>query len=103
MESQITYKVIAEVDRPGSGEVLKASQFITINEHLPLTSVEPEVMTERRTVKICCCIPKGDVLVNAWMDKRVYTSGETASVHVDVKNNSNVDIDSFIVKVGMTV
>lgn len=36
------------------------------------------------------------------LDKRVYTSGETASLHVDVKNNSNVDIDSFIVKVGET-
>ena len=29
----------------------------------------------------------------------MYTSGETASLHIDVKNNSNVDIDSFIVKV----
>ena len=37
-----------------------------MNEQLPLTPVEPEVMTERRTVKICCCIPKGDVLLNAW-------------------------------------
>ena len=36
------------------------------------------------------------------LDKRVYKSGETASLHVDVKNNSNVDIDSFIVKVGVT-
>lgn len=97
-KAQITYKVIAEVDRPGSGEVLKASQVITVNEQLPLTPVEPEVMMERRTVKICCCIPKGDVLLNAWLDKRVYKSGETASLHADVKNNSNVDIDSFIVK-----
>lgn len=45
---------------------LQASQVITVNEQLPLTPVEPEVMTERRTVKICCCIPKGDVLLNAW-------------------------------------
>ena len=29
----------------------------------------------------------------------MYTSGESALLHVDVKNNSNVDIDSFIVKV----
>lgn len=36
------------------------------------------------------------------LDKKVYISGETASLHVDVKNNSNVDIDSFIVKVGGT-
>ena len=39
-------------------------------------------------------------LLDPRLDKRVYTSGETASLHVDVKNNSNVDIDSFIVKVG---
>ena len=45
---------------------LQASQVITVNENLPLTSVEPEVITQRRTVKICCCIPKGDVLLNAW-------------------------------------
>ncbi|KAJ7362056.1 hypothetical protein OS493_013145 [Desmophyllum pertusum] len=97
-KAKTTYKVIAEVDRPGSGEVLKASQVITVNENLPLTSIEPEVVTARRTVKICCCIPKGDVLLNAWLDKKVYTSGETATLHVDVKNNSNVDIDSFLVK-----
>ena len=36
------------------------------------------------------------------LDKKVCTSGETASLHVDVKNNSNVDIDSFIVKVSAT-
>lgn len=97
-KAKISYKVIAEVDRPGSGEVLKASQHITVNEHLPLTPVEPEKMTDRRIVKICCCIPKGDVLLTAWLDRKVYTSGETAVLHVDVKNNSNVDIDSFIVK-----
>lgn len=49
---------------------LQASQVITVNEQLPLTPVEPEVMTERRTVKICCCIPKGDVLLNAWYINR---------------------------------
>lgn len=38
-------------------------------------------------------------LFNSRLDKKVYVSGETALLHVDVKNNSNVDIDSFIVKV----
>ena len=33
----------------------------------------------------------------------MYTSGETASLHIDVKNNSNVDIDSFIVKVTLVL
>lgn len=41
-------------------------------------------------------------LLSPRLDKKVYTSGETASLHVDVKNNSNVDIDSFIVKVSAT-
>lgn len=97
-KAEITYKVIAEVDRPGSDEDLKASQVITVNENLPLSPVEPETVTERRTVKMCCCIPKGDVLLNSWLEKKVYTSGESAVLHVDVKNNSNVDIDAFIIK-----
>lgn len=50
----------------------QASQVITVNEHLPMMSVEPEVMTDRRTVKICCCIPKGDVLLNAWYINHVF-------------------------------
>ena len=33
------------------------------------------------------------------LEKKVYTSGESAVLHVDVKNNSNVDIDAFIIKV----
>ena len=49
-----------------------------MNENLPLTSVEPEVFTDRRTVKICCCIPKGDVLLNAWY---VYLGGNIFCVH----------------------
>ena len=56
----------------------QASQVITVNENLPLTSVEPEVFTDRRTVKICCCIPKGDVLLNAWY---VYLGGNIFCVH----------------------
>ena len=45
---------------------VEASQVITVNENLPLSPVEPETVTERRTVKMCCCIPKGDVLLNSW-------------------------------------
>ncbi|XP_074638850.1 arrestin domain-containing protein A-like isoform X1 [Acropora palmata] len=97
-KAKISYKVEAEVDSPDSGEVLKACQHITVNEHLPLTPLEPEVITARRSVKICCCIPKGDILLNAWLGKKVYASGESAVVHVEVKNNSNVDIESFTVK-----
>ena len=33
------------------------------------------------------------------MGKKVYASGESAVVHVEVKNNSNVDVESFTVKV----
>lgn len=33
------------------------------------------------------------------LEKKVYAAGESAVLHVDVKNNSNVDIESFTVKV----
>lgn len=72
----------------------QASQVITVNENLPLTSVEPEVFTDRRTVKICCCIPKGDVLLNAWY---VYL-GVTYFVFIQVGYTHDASKHAYICK-----
>ena len=37
------------------------------------------------------------------MDKNTYTAGETAQIHVEVRNDSAVDIDNFAVKVGSNI
>ena len=38
-----------------------------VNENQSLSSAEPEQVADERTVKICCCIPRGNVLVNSWL------------------------------------
>ena len=37
------------------------------------------------------------------MDKNSYMAGEVAQIHVDVDNQSAVDIENFVVKVGRVV
>ncbi|KAK3728520.1 hypothetical protein QZH41_011607, partial [Actinostola sp. cb2023] len=97
-EAEIQYTVTAEVEMLGSGRVLQEIQPVIINANLPISDVQGETVSDKRTIKICCCIPRGDVSLTAWLDKKVYTSGETAQLHVETKNNSSVDIDSFVVK-----
>ncbi|XP_065193335.1 arrestin domain-containing protein A-like [Sycon ciliatum] len=96
-EATIKYKVKAEVDIPNTKHDLKVNQPLTIYGDLN-TGVEPERYEKLGTVRTCLCIPRGDVHVVAHMDKNTYTAGETAQIHVEVRNDSAVDIDNFAVK-----
>ncbi|XP_048575980.1 uncharacterized protein LOC5511726 isoform X2 [Nematostella vectensis] len=97
-QAEILYSVTAEVEMAGVEAVLKASQYITVCESLPMTQVEQEQINMSRKVKFCCCIPRGDVLLGAWLDKKAFVAGELAQLHLDVKNNSSIDIESFGIK-----
>ncbi|XP_062517397.1 arrestin domain-containing protein A-like [Corticium candelabrum] len=96
-KAAIKYRVKAEVDIPGTKHDLQVKQPLIVYSELR-KPVEPVRYDKQGTVRTCCCIPRGDVLVQATMDKNSYFAGETAQIHVDVDNQSAVDIENFAVK-----
>ncbi|KJE97949.1 hypothetical protein, variant [Capsaspora owczarzaki ATCC 30864] len=97
MKAEIFYKIKATLDIPGTKHDLKITQPLVIHERLDL-AIAPQHYTKNGTVRLLCCIPRGDVNVEAWMDKNAYMAGETAQIHVRVQNGSKSNIDNFAVK-----
>ncbi|XP_065837091.1 arrestin domain-containing protein A-like [Oscarella lobularis] len=95
--AKINYVVKAEVDIPGTKHDLVCKQPLVVYSELR-QAIQPVEYTKQGTVRTCCCIPRGDVLVKATMDKNSYMAGEVAQIHVDVDNQSAVDIENFVVK-----
>eukprot|EP00118_Oscarella_pearsei_P007806 m.39141 g.39141 ORF g.39141 m.39141 type:complete len:399 (+) comp32676_c0_seq4:168-1364(+) len=98
--AQVHYKVKAEVDTPGTKYSLKAVQQFTVRDvcHCKGHSIEPIRHTKTGAVKTCCCIPRGNVIVAAKLEKTNYQAGEEALLFVELSNGSSVRIDTFVVK-----
>ena len=46
-----------------------------------------------------CLLKKSTTIFHPRLDSKVYPAGTTAKVHVDVQNDSSVDIENFVLKV----
>jgi len=98
MKAKIQYKIKCIVEIPGFlTHDLKAKQHLVIHSQLD-KMIQPKHMIKESTVRTCCCIPRGPVKVEAYMDKNAYMSGETSQIHVKVDNNSAVNVDHFNTK-----
>ena len=53
----------------------------------------------KSTAKLSVCVYMCVMSAAHRMDKNTYTAGETAQIHVEVRNDSAVDIENFAVKV----
>eukprot|EP00118_Oscarella_pearsei_P024949 m.307188 g.307188 ORF g.307188 m.307188 type:complete len:359 (+) comp41998_c0_seq1:224-1300(+) len=95
--AKVNYTVKAEVDIPGTKHDLTCKQPLVVYSELR-QAIQPVAYDKQGTVRTCCCIPRGDVHVKATMDKNSYMAGEVANIHVDVDNQSAVDIENFAVK-----
>ena len=45
-------------------------------------------------MKVCCCIPRGDVEMSVEADKGAYFVGETAHIEVNVDNRSKSEVSN---------
>ena len=90
-------KIKATVDVSG-GHDLKDKAHLVVHERLDQL-IQPKHHDKTIEVRTCCCIPRGPVRCECWMDKNAYMSGETAQCHVKVENNSAVDVTHFTSKV----
>jgi len=76
------------------GTDLKSKQHLVVHEKLD-RMIEPKHHDKTIEVRTCCCVPRGPVRCECWMDKNAYMSGETAQMHVKVDNNSEVNVNHF--------
>eukprot|EP00128_Syssomonas_multiformis_P005446 Colp12_sorted_trinity150504_noHs@22383 len=96
-KASIFYKAKAVLDIPGTKHDLKVTQPFVIHQSFS-TGTGPKFIEKEGTVMFLCCVPRGKVFVKASIDKDSYIGGETARIHVEVQNNSKVNIDHFASK-----
>lgn len=95
-KAKIQYKVKALLDI-GHGKHLTNKQHLYVNERLE-TALAPKHVQKKKTVRTCCCFARGDVNCEAYLDKNAYMAGERANIHVDVNNESTVEMRHFNTK-----
>jgi len=94
--AKIRYKIKATVD-VSMGFDLKTKSHLVVHEKLDMM-IQPKHHDKTIEVRTCCCVPRGPVRCECWMDKNAYMSGETAQLHVQVQNNSEVNVTHFTSK-----
>jgi len=95
VKAKIRYKIVAIVEIPGLFKHdLKVKQHLVIHERLD-RSIEPKHHFKEKQVRTCCCVPRGPVKCECWMNKNAYSSGEVAQVSVKVENESAVEVRHF--------
>jgi len=98
MIAKIQYKIKCIVEIPGIfTHDLKTKQHLVIQSRLD-KMIESKHIIKDQTVRTLCCIPRGPVRCEAWVDKNAYMSGEVAQIHVNVTNDSAVDVTHFNTK-----
>eukprot|EP01029_Cantina_marsupialis_P015654 TRINITY_DN3436_c0_g4_i1.p1 TRINITY_DN3436_c0_g4~~TRINITY_DN3436_c0_g4_i1.p1 ORF type:complete len:385 (-),score=116.18 TRINITY_DN3436_c0_g4_i1:207-1361(-) len=95
-KGEIVYKLKACLDCMFAKD-LKAKQYLTIHEALD-GAIQPAFGEKTAQVRLCCVIPRGQVTLKAWFDKNAYTTGETAEIKAEIKNDSATDIKHMVVK-----
>jgi len=94
LKAKIRYKIKAVVDIAHTKHDLICKQHLIIHEQLD-KKIEPKHFMKEITVRTLCCIPRGPVKCEAFMNKNCYMAGETAQIHVKVENNSTVEVNHF--------
>jgi len=98
MKACIGYKIKVVLQRPGIFTFdLREKRHIIVHEKLDKL-IQPQHLIKTAEVRTLCCIPRGPVRVECWMDKNSYVAGETAQVHVKVNNDSAVEVTHFTTK-----
>eukprot|EP01102_Stenamoeba_stenopodia_P005146 TRINITY_DN15657_c0_g1_i1.p1 TRINITY_DN15657_c0_g1~~TRINITY_DN15657_c0_g1_i1.p1 ORF type:complete len:418 (+),score=83.57 TRINITY_DN15657_c0_g1_i1:88-1254(+) len=92
-KAKIAYKIKA-VLKIDSKHDLVSKQHLVVYSKLD-APIAPKHHNKTAEVRTLCCIPRGPVSVEAWVDKNSYVSGETAQIHVKVQNNSTVPVNHF--------
>lgn len=98
IKAKVQYGFKGTVDVAGHfAKDLKGKSEIAVLS-APLNTIPIGKMTKTETVKVCCCIPRGDVEMSVEADKGAYFVGETAHIEVNVDNRSKSEIDKMKAK-----
>jgi len=98
--AKVQYKIKAVLDVHGRDLICK--QHLYIHERLDM-SIVPRHHSKSKEVLTLCCIPRGKITCESWVDKNAYQTGEVAQIHVNVNNESTVDLRHFNSKLVQTM
>ena len=60
--------------------------------------MKPAFGQNQGQVRLCCCIPRGEVKLSASFDRAAYMAGETAQIKAAIVNDSEQDVAHMVVK-----
>ncbi|XP_065898482.1 arrestin domain-containing protein 15-like isoform X2 [Dysidea avara] len=98
-EACVKYFIKAELEVTGDTDPLTCEEPVVIYGHTTASEeATPEEYHSSDSVKTFCCIPRGDVNITAKLSKVAFTTGQKAFVHIEIANQSAVEIRSFVLK-----
>lgn len=96
---EVTYKIKAYVDFNGLfSRDLFSKQALTVNSAFDWQHMKPAFGEKSGQVLLLCCIPRGNVRLQAAFDRAAYAAGETAQIKASIKNDAEQNISAMKVK-----
>ncbi len=98
IDAEIKYTISATIKRAGLFTPnLKSKVLLTVCAR-PNVSVQPQSCAKSGRVMFMCCIPKGNVSMEAVFDKNCYCPGELSQIMCTTRNESTVPVNAMRVK-----
>jgi len=94
MKAKVEYSVKAVIDIDDSKDLEEKLDFVVYPE-LPKTIPTPSDEKEA-SVMFCCCIPRGELKMQATLDKNVYSPGDEAEAVLTVENDSALEVTAMV-------
>lgn len=77
---------------------LRSSQELVVNAAFDWNKMQPQKASTAGAVVVCCCLNKGNVVLNTSYDKAAYQAGETMHVTANIQNDSTVAVRAMVSK-----
>lgn len=94
LKAKVEYSIKAVVDLDDHKDIEKKIDFVVYPE--PPTAIPTPSDAKTASVLLCCCINRGDLTMEATLDKNVYAPGEMAQATLVVQNRSSLEVTAMV-------
>ena len=82
---------------------LRSSQELVVNPLFDWARMQPQTSSKAGQVLVCCCIPRGTVVLNVAADKAAYQMDEVMRITAVIENNSSSAVRRMVSKLKRVV
>lgn len=101
---EVAWRMEAYIDVNGMFNAdMNSRQELSVQPAFDWVKSQPQYAEKVGSVLLCCCIPRGQVLLKSSFDRAAYTAGETAGIRASIKNDSEQDVRKMDVKLVRTI